>query len=351
LKGLKIMKFIDLRSDTVTRPSGVMRKAMAEAEVGDDVMGEDPTVNRLQQVASSLVGKEAGLYLASGTMGNLVAILTHCNRGDEIILGRNSHTYLNEAGGISALGGIHPFPIANNPDGTLSLDEVQRSIRHNDNPHHPNTKLVTIENTHNDCGGIALEAQYTNDLVDLAHHNGLQVHLDGARIFNAAVKLNVPVTALTAPIDSVQFCLSKGLGAPVGSILCGSEEFIYRALRIRKQLGGGMRQAGIIAAAGLVSLEKMVDRLKDDHDRAERLAVELGELPSININWHKNATNMVFLTLDADSPFDAYTLENSLRNKGILIDVKNEHRIRLVVHCDLSENDIDETIRCFNQLY
>ncbi len=289
------MKFIDLRSDTVTLPTPAMRQAMAEAEVGDDVYGEDPTVNRLQQLAASLVGKEAGLFVPSGTMSNLAAVLAHCNRGDEVILGNKSHTFLFEAGGISALGGVHSCQIPNQPDGTLILEDIQNAIRSND-IHNPVTRLICLENTHNRCGGVVLSAEYTRQVGELAHKHDLSLHLDGARLFNAAVGQGVNAKELADPADSVSICLSKGLSAPVGSVLCGSKEFIQRALRIRKQLGGGMRQAGILAAAGIVALETMVERLAEDHRRAARLAEGLRCLPDIQADPEKPATNMVFLT-------------------------------------------------------
>ena len=250
------MNTIDLRSDTVTKPTPAMREAMAQAEVGDDVYGEDPTVNRLQAMAAELLGQEAGLFVPSGTMGNLAALLSHCGRGDEFILGDKAHTFLYEAGGAAALGGLHPHTIPNQADGRLRLEDIRAAIR-GDDPHLPPTRLVTLENTHNRCGGAVLTAAYTRSVCELAREHGLRVHLDGARIFNAAAALDVDVADLTAPVDSVTFCLSKGLCAPVGSVLCGSKEFIDRALRMRKQLGGGMRQVGVLAAAGIVALEQI----------------------------------------------------------------------------------------------
>jgi threonine aldolase len=238
------MDWIDLRSDTVTHPTEAMRQAMANAEVGDDVFGEDPTVNKLQLLAAEKVGKEAGLFVPSGTMGNLAAILAHCGRGDEVILGNKAHTFLYEAGGISALGGVHSCQLPNQPDGTLLLEDVQAAIRSND-AHQPISRLICLENTHNRCGAVALTVNYTHALGKLAHQRGLLLHLDGARIFNAAVAQGLTAKELAEPADSVTFCLSKGLCAPVGSVLCGSSEFIAKAHRIRKQLGGGMRQAGI----------------------------------------------------------------------------------------------------------
>ncbi len=255
------MKLIDLRSDTVTQPTPEMRKAMADAEVGDDVFGEDPTINRLQELGADMMGKEAALFVPSGTMGNLAAVLTHCGRGDEVILGNKSHTYLNEAGGISALGGVHPYSIPNQPDGSLDLGAIKDAIRPEDD-HYPITKLIILENTQNKCGGVPISVSYTAAVGDLAHTAGLKLHIDGARIFNAAVALGTTASQLANPADSITFCLSKGLCAPVGSLLCGSKEFIKKARRIRKQLGGGMRQAGVLAAAGIVALNQMVDRLE-----------------------------------------------------------------------------------------
>jgi threonine aldolase len=251
-----------------------MRQAMANAPVGDDVFGEDPTVNKLQEMAAEKMGKQAGLFVPSGTMGNLAAVLAHCGRGDEVILGNKAHTFLYEAGGISALGGVHSCQLQNQPDGTLLLQDIQVAIRSKD-AHQPVSRLVCLENTHNRCGAVALTAEYTRAVGELAHQNDLFLHLDGARIFNASAALGVPAIELAAPADSVTFCLSKGLSAPVGSVLCGSTEFITRAHRIRKQLGGGMRQAGILAAAGIVALETMVNRLPEDHKRARDLALGL----------------------------------------------------------------------------
>lgn len=258
------MKIIDLRSDTVTQPTPAMREAMAKAVVGDDVFGEDPTVNRLQEMAAVLMGKEAGLFVASGTMGNLAAILAHCGRGDEVILGNKAHTFLFEAGGISALGGVHSHQVPNQADGSLALGDILAAIR-SDDPHNPITRLVVLENTHNRCGGVYQTAAYTRAAGDLAHQHSISLHLDGARIFNAAAAQGLLAKELTSPVDSVTFCLSKGLCAPVGSVLCGSKDFIFRAHRIRKQLGGGMRQAGVLAAAGIVALQTMVARIGEDH--------------------------------------------------------------------------------------
>src|SRR5215217_1002353 len=265
------MEYIDLRSDTVTEPTPEMREAMAEAEVGDDVYGDDPTVNRLEELAAEMLGKEAALFAPSGTMGNLIALLVHCQRGHEVIVGNLSHIYLNEAGGMSALGGMQPCPIRNQPDGTLALDDILASIRTED-VHHPITRLICLENTQNICGGVPLTPDYTRQVGELARQNNLSLHIDGARIFNAAAAQNVAIRELVEPADSVMFCLSKGLAAPMGSMLVGSQKFIKRARYIRKMLGGGMRQVGIVAAAGIISLERMTRRLSEDHLRAKKLA-------------------------------------------------------------------------------
>jgi threonine aldolase len=343
------MKFIDLRSDTVTLPTPAMRQAMAEAEVGDDVYGEDPTVNRLQQLAANMVGKEAGLFVPSGTMSNLTALLAHCNRGDEVILGAKSHTFLFEGGGVSALGGIHSCQIPNQPDGTLALQDIRNAIRPDD-IHHPVTRLICLENTHNRCGGVALSPEYTRQVGDLARQHGLSLHLDGARLFNAAVAQGVSAKELAGPADSVSICLSKGLSAPVGSVLCGSKEFIQRGLRIRKQLGGGMRQAGILAAAGIVALETMVERLADDHRRAARLAEGLCCLPDIQAEPDKPATNMVFLNLAQQARLNAREMGGRLVERGIKVGVVGLHRFRLVTHYGIDDADIEQTIAVFGEV-
>jgi threonine aldolase len=343
------MKFIDLRSDTVTLPTPAMRQAMAEAEVGDDVFGEDPTVNRLQQLAAGLVGKEAGLFVPSGTMSNLTAVLAHCNRGDEVILGTKSHTYLLEGGGISALGGVHSCQIPNQPDGRLALEDIQNAIRPDD-IHQPPTRLICLENTHNRCGGVALSPDYTRQVGELAHQHGLSLHLDGARLFNAAVVQGVRAKELAGPADSVSICLSKGLSAPVGSVLCGSKEFIQRALRIRKQLGGGMRQAGILAAAGIVALETMVERLADDHRRAARLVDGLRKFPVLQPDPEKPYTNMVFLNLAQSMPLTAREVALRLVERGIKVGVTGPRRFRLVTHYGIEDADIEQTIAAFGEV-
>jgi len=343
------MDRIDLRSDTVTHPTEAMRQAMANAEVGDDVFGEDPTVNKLQILAAEKMGKQAGLFLPSGTMGNLAAILAHCGRGDEVILGNKAHTFLYEAGGISALGGVHSCQLPNQPDGTLLLQDIQAAIRSED-AHQPISRLVCLENTHNRCGAVALTADYTREVGELAHKRGLLLHLDGARIFNAAVFQGVSAKVLAEPADSVTFCLSKGLSAPVGSVLCGSSEFISRAHRIRKQLGGGMRQAGILAAAGIVALETMVERLAEDHKRAQSLAQGLSFLPWLVMDAGTPSTNMIFMTLADSFSADAKQVAGEMANLGVKVGVAGKRRFRLVTHCWIDDLAVENAILAFKEV-
>ena len=347
------MENIDLRSDTVTQPTPAMRQAMAQAVVGDDVYKEDPTVNRLQEIAAELTGKEAGLFVPSGTMGNLIGLLAHCQRGDEVILGDKAHTFLYEAGGISALGGVHSHQVTNQPDGTLALDDIEDAIRPDD-AHHPITRLVALENTHNRCGGVVLSPQYTRAVGDLAHRRNLKLHLDGARLFNAAIALGVSAKELAGPADSVTFCLSKALCAPVGSVLCGSKDFIYQAHRLRKQLGGGMRQAGILAAAGIVALETMIDRLAEDHARAKRLAESLAKIPGLALDPGSPYTNMIFLGLAENTslaanipPLSAAELAQRLAAYGVRVGVVGSRRFRLVVHYWIDDAAVEQTVAAF----
>jgi threonine aldolase len=344
------MENIDLRSDTVTLPTPAMRRAMAEAPVGDDVYGEDPTINRLQAMAAEMLGKEAALFVPSGTMGNLAAILAHCTRGDEVILGNQAHTFLFEAGGISALGGVHSCQIPNQPDGTLRLDDIRSAIRVDD-PHQPITRLVSLENTHNRCGGVALTAEYTRAVGELCHQRGIKLHLDGARLFNAAAALGLPASALAAPVDSVTFCLSKGLCAPVGSLICGPKDFIQRAHRVRKQLGGGMRQAGVLAAAGIVALESMPARLADDHARARRLAKRLATIPGLALDPGTPCTNMIFMSLNGDVvELDAQAVADRLLKKGIKVGAVGARRFRLVTHYWIDDVAVDRAAEAFSEV-
>jgi len=343
------MRIVDLRSDTVTLPTPEMREAMANAVVGDDVYGEDPTVNKLQDLAASMMGKEAGLFVASGTMGNLVAMLTHCQRGDEVILGNKAHTFLYEAGGISALGGVHSCQLPNQKDGSLRLEELRDSIR-DDDPHQPITRLIALENTHNRCGGTFQPPAYTRQISEFAHQNGLFVHLDGARIFNAAAASQVPVIELVGSVDSVTFCLSKGLCAPSGSVLCGTQDFINQALRVRKQLGGGMRQVGILAAAGIVALETMVDRIIEDHQRARLLAEGLARIPYLTLDEGSPATNMVFLSANDQINLSIQQISQKLEENGIRVGSVGQHRFRLVTHYWITDNDVRQAIQAFRDL-
>ena len=343
------MEIVDLRSDTVTQPTAEMRAAMAAAAVGDDVYGEDPTVNRLQELAAGMTGKEAALFVPTGTMGNLAAVLAHCGRGDEVILGNRAHTFLYEAGGISALGGVHSCQLPNQPDGSLALDEVESAIRRQGDAHLPVTRLISLENTHNRCGGTVLPLEYTRKFGELARAHGLATHLDGARLFNAAAALGRPAAEAAADFDSVTFCLSKALCAPVGSLLCGSRAFIEKAHRARKQLGGGMRQAGILAAAGIVALETMVERLSDDHARARRLADGLRTVPGLVLAADTPATNMVFLDLAADVPADADALAGKLKTRGVLAGVTGQRRFRLVLHYWIDDAGVERTVQAFRE--
>ena len=337
------MHIIDLRSDTITHPTLAMRAAMAAAEVGDDVFGDDPTVIRLEALAAARVGKEAGLFVASGTMGNLVSLLAQCGRGDEVIVGDQAHTYINEQGGMAALGGIHPRALRNQPDGTLDLDDIAAAVRDPSNTHYPRTRLITVENTQNICGGVPLTVPYMNALGKLARDRGLRVHLDGARIFNAAVALGVDVKALTADADTLTFCLSKGLAAPIGSVVCGGRAFIAEARRARKVVGGGMRQAGVIAAAGIVALEHMVDRLAEDHANARALAAGLAEIPGLQVDEVPVRTNIIYFEI-ARPEVDASHLVARLEESGVRMGAVGRRRIRAVLNYHVTAADVPATL-------
>jgi threonine aldolase len=317
--------------------------------VGDDVYDEDPTINRLQELAAEKMGKPAGLFVASGTMGNLISVMAQCQRGDEVIVGKKNHVFVHEAGGISALGGIHSNQIINQPDGSLLLEDVAAAIRPDD-LHEPFTRLVCLENTHNGCGGVYQTPAYMRQTAEFAHSRGLSVHLDGARIFNAAIAQGVPASQLAGPVDSVTFCLSKGLCAPVGSVLCGSRPFIAKARRLRKMLGGGMRQAGILAAAGIVALEKMVDRLAEDHARARKLADGLRLVPGLRLDPEMPVTNMVFLSLRPEVHCTTDELIEKLKERGVLIGATGERSYRLVTHYWIEDAGVEETIAAFRSV-
>jgi len=332
------MKIIDLRSDTVTKPTPAMRAAMAQAEVGDDVYGEDPTVNRLQSLAAEMLGTESSLFTTSGTQSNLLGVMSHCERGDEYIVGQRAHTYRFEGGSAAVLASIQPQPIEFQEDGTLDLAEVARNIKPNDF-HFARTRLLCLENTQE---GKALPLDYLPKATFLAKHQGLSIHLDGARVFNAAVKLKVPVLEIARHFDTISFCLSKGLGAPVGSVLCGPRELIDKARRWRKVLGGGMRQAGILAAAGIHALTHHVERLAQDHENARTLAEGLAQIEEFHLDPSKVQTNMVFFALE---PSRFKSLQAYLKERGILI--SGREKVRLVTHLDVTAEDIRAVIRAF----
>ena len=336
---------IDLRSDTVTLPTPAMREAMYRAEVGDDVYGEDPTINRLEELAAQRTGKEAALFVPTGTMGNAIAVLTHAGRGQAVLVGDESHIYHYEAGGPSTLGGSPMWVIPNNADGTLDLEKVQAGIADESDEHVAATALLCLENTHNRCGGKVLTVSQMHAAADLAHKHGIAVHVDGARIFNAAVALNTPVSNLVQDVDSLMFCLSKGLCAPVGSLLVGSKEFIRRARRTRKLLGGGMRQAGILAAAGIVALEQMVDRLAEDHEQAKHLAHGLADYPQIAIDAEQVVTDIVMFSLRKLSEQSATLVETEeflsrAQKRGILMGHMGGGKIRAVTHYGIEPQHI-----------
>jgi len=342
------MQPVDLRSDTMTRPTPEMRKAMAEAEVGDDVFSEDPTVNRLEEMAADRLGKEAAVLVSSGTMGNLVSELAHCGRGEEMILGNHAHSFFFEQGGSAAVGGIHPRTVANQPDGKLALDDIRAAIR-DDNIHFPRTRLIVLENTHNLCNGCPLDTDYMNAVGQIARDHGLKIHVDGARFFNAATSLGVDPADLAARADSISFCLSKGLAAPVGSMVCGSREFVNEARRARKLVGGGMRQAGVLAAAGIVALTQMVDRLADDHANAKKMAEGLADTPDIAIDPDQIKSNIIFFELTRQD-VTAQQLVAQLEAEGVRMLPVGPQRVRAVTHYHITAEDIDFTLKVFSKI-
>ena len=352
------MKIIDLRSDTVTLPTKGMQTAISNAKLGDDVFGEDPTVNELEKKSAQMMGKESALLVPSGTMGNLISILVQCERSTEILLGNKSHTFYYEAGGISAFGGIHSRQLENQKDGTILLDDIKSSIR-GDNVHFPKTSAITLENTHNLCNGSPITANYIKDVSDIAKNNNMKLHIDGARIFNASVSLDVGVIDLVKDVNSVTFCLSKGLSAPVGSIICGSEEFIYHARRTRKALGGGMRQAGIIAAAGIVSLENMIDQIKEDHSNAQLLKTGIVAIDGLSIDKENIKSNILYFEIESERQRSTQ-LNKQTQNKNLYpVEIKLDNiyffetslnRFRLVTHYGITKEDIELTLHYLQNL-
>jgi threonine aldolase len=333
------LKIIDLRSDTVTQPTDEMRRAIFDAAVGDDVYGEDPTVNALEQLGANLMRKEAALFTASGTMSNLISVLAQTKRGDEIILGSEAHIFWYEVGGASALGGVVMHTLPNLPDGRIDLNDIEKAVR-GPNIHYPPTTLLCLENTHNRCGGAFLDAVYTAAAAAVAHRNGLRLHIDGARIFNAAIALGVPAADLVKDADSVSFCLSKGLSAPVGSVLCGDRAFIDRARKYRKMVGGGMRQAGVLAAAGLVALRN-IDRLAEDHHNARRLAKGLRRIPGLKVAV-KVPTNIILF--DVLPEIDGEVFRKAAAEQGVLLSPRGGQQFRAVTHRMISTGDVDESL-------
>jgi threonine aldolase len=334
---------IDLRSDTVTLPTPAMREAITQAELGDDVYGEDPTINRLEILAADLMGKEAAVLVPTGTMANLAAMLAHCPRGTKALLGSEAHTYVYEAGGAAAFGGIVMTPIRNVEGGEIDLEQLREELERPPDAHFALPSLIALENTHNLGGGIAVELSHMAAIRELAQAHRLPVHLDGARIFNAAIALETTPKKIASYADTVSFCLSKGLAAPVGSLLCGSREFIGQARRMRKALGGGMRQAGIIAAAGIVALETMVERLAEDHLNARALAEGLGLVAGINIRSTKRRTNMVLFDLDGGAE-EAHKFVAALRERGVLIGARGPNSFRAVTHYGIERRGIDRAV-------
>lgn len=333
------MKIVDLRSDTFTLPTQEMMQAIQTAELGDDVFREDPTVNKLEDIAAQKVGKESALFVTSGTQANVVCLLTHTHRGDEVIMEAQSHTYLYEVGAMAALGGLMAYPIPGD-NGVLNPEDVKKAIRGSD-IHFPVTRLVCIENTHNNAGGTVITPEQIKAIADVVKPD-IKMHLDGARVFNAAIALNTDAKKITKAFDSVMFCLSKGLSAPVGSMVCGSEEFIERARKTRKMLGGGMRQAGILAACGIVALEKMIDRLKDDHKNARKLAEGLSHVNGIRIDLDTVQTNIVIFNVSALGGSRKFI--EALEKKGVKCLARDEDHVRMVTHRMISEEDIDTAL-------
>ncbi|MCB8942641.1 MAG: low-specificity L-threonine aldolase [Ardenticatenaceae bacterium] len=344
------MDKIDFRSDTVSWPTPAMREAMAKAPIGDDVYGEDPSINELERLAAAKVGKEAGMFVTSGTMGNLTSVLAHAQRGDEAIVGYNSHVASSEAGGMAVLGSVTPRALPTDKFGRMDLAAVESAVRADD-PHYPRSRLICVENSYGNAAGYPLEPDYFASIRQIADRHNLQVHMDGARVFNAAVALNVDVRQITDHVDSLTFCLSKGLCAPVGSVVCGSEEFIYNARRVRKMVGGGMRQAGMMAAAGIVALHEMIERLADDHHHARLLAEGLSQIPGIEVDMELVNTNMVYFNPSADSPFTVDEITQMLRDKAnIWVGRRYTNHFRAVTHYWIGEAEVNLLVKTLREI-
>ncbi|CAD6263048.1 unnamed protein product [Miscanthus lutarioriparius] len=343
-------KVVDLRSDTVTKPSDAMRAAMAAAEVDDDVRSADPTARRFQEAMAAIMGKEAALFVPSGTMGNLVSVLAHCDvRGSEVILGDGSHIHLCENGGISTIGGVHPKTVRNNADGTMDIDRIVAAIRPpGGGLYYPTTRLICLENTHGNSGGKCLSVEYTDKVGEIAKSHGLKLHIDGARIFNASVALGVPVDRLVKAADSVSVCLSKGLGAPVGSVIVGSKAFIDKAKILRKTLGGGMRQVGVLCAAAHVAVRDTVGKLADDHRKAKALAEGLNKIEQFTVDSASVETNMVFMDI-VDSRISSAKLCQVLGTHNVLANPRSPKSVRLVLHYQISDTDVQYAVTCFKK--
>lgn len=342
---------VDLRSDTVTKPTDAMRAAMASAEVDDDVLGYDPTAARLESEMAKILGKEAALFVPSGTMANLICVMTHCQiRGSEVILGDYSHIHIYENGGISTIGGVHPRTVKNNDDGTMDLNLIEEAIR---DPKFdicfPTTRLICLENSHAHSGGRCLSVEYTDKVGELAQNHGLKLHIDGARIFNASVALGVPVHRLVKAADSVTACLSKGLGAPAGTVIAGSKTFISKAKILRKTLGGAMRQVGVICAAALVAFEENVGKLESDHRKAKVLAEGLSSIKGIEVDLTTVETNIVFFNILKDVGLTEVELLKNLEEHGIHAMAEGPLTIRLVIHHQISESDVQYALSCIQK--
>ncbi len=335
------MAVIDLRSDTVTQPTPEMLRAMTTAPLGDDVFGDDPTVNRLEEVAAARLGKEASVFLPSGTMGNLIAVAVSARSGEEVIADAEAHVFLYEAAGAAAVAGVQIMPVAT-AAGVMSPEQIDAAVRPRDDVHLPLTAAVFLENTHNRHGGVVWPLDALQAAADAARAHGLRVHLDGARIFNAAVALGVEVADVAAPADTVTFCISKGLGCPAGSLLCGGRETVEQARRWRKRLGGGMRQTGVLAAAGLVALDTMVERLAEDHANARTLAEGLAELPGVSCDLSRVQTNLVYFDV---ATISAAAFQEACRRRGLLGEATDRQRVRFVTHNGITAGDVQSALQ------